>query len=87
MQIGKTLSLAQVVLTLLWLAPLASYAKPVGEAVSVITDSETMDPNGFKLMVMCIGLLVFLAFSLIGATIFYFAKGKNKQSSDGKSEL
>ncbi len=59
----------------------AAYAKPVGEAMSVITDSETTDPNGFKLMVMCIGLLVFLAFTLIGVTIFYFTKGKKKDQS------
>jgi hypothetical protein len=57
---------------------MAAYAKPVGEAVSVVTDSETMDPNGVKLMVMCISLLVFLAFSLIGVTIFYFTKAKKK---------
>jgi len=63
----------------LMLAPLAAYAKPVGEAVSVVTDSESMDPNGVKLMVMCIALLVFLAFTLIGVTIFYFAKSKEKE--------
>lgn len=62
------------------LAPLMVYSKPVGEAVSVVTDSETMDPNGVKLMVGCIALLVFLAFTLIGVTIWYFAKAKKKES-------
>jgi hypothetical protein len=57
----------------------AAIAKSVGEAMSVVTDSEASDPNGFKLMIIAIGLLVFLAFSLIGVTIFYFAKNK-KQS-------
>jgi cytochrome c biogenesis protein CcdA len=63
------------------LVPLTAYAKPVGEAVSVVTDSETMDPNGVKLMVMCISLLVFLAFTLIGVTIFYFTQAKKKDQS------
>ena len=68
--------LSPVVLLLL---PLAANAKPVGEAVSVVTDSDSMDPNGVKLMVMCISLLVFLAFTLIGVTIFYFTKAKKKE--------
>jgi hypothetical protein len=55
-----------------------AHAKSVGDAVSVVTDSDTMDPNGVKLMVICIGLLIFLAFTLIGVTIFYFAKSKKK---------
>jgi cytochrome c biogenesis protein CcdA len=63
----------------LMFAPLTAYAKNVGEAVSVVTDSESMDPNGVKLMLMCIALLVFLAFTLIGVTIFYFAKSKKKE--------
>ena len=58
----------------------AAMAKPVNEAVSVITDSETTDPNGFKWMIICIALLVFVAFTLIGVTIFYFAKSKKDQA-------
>jgi hypothetical protein len=59
----------------------AAFAKPVSEAVSVISDSETTDPNGFKWMIICIALLVFVAFTLIGVTIFYFAKAKKDHQS------
>lgn len=56
-------------------------SKPVNEPVSVITDSETTDPSGFKWMIVCIALLVFVAFTLIGVTIFYFTKGKKDRSA------
>ena len=75
---------APIVLSLVvpWLNMAAVYAKPVNEAVSVVTDSDSMDANGVKLMVVCISLLVFVAFTLIGVTIFYFTKAKKKSPSE-----
>jgi hypothetical protein len=65
-------------IVLISIAPV--WAKPLSDAISTVTDTESTDPNGFKLMIVCIGLLVFLAFTLIGVTIFYFAKQKKKDT-------
>ncbi|MDR3612073.1 MAG: hypothetical protein P4L53_00805 [Candidatus Obscuribacterales bacterium] len=58
------------------LLPLAAQAAPVAQAAVDEIDSQALDPNGFKLMTICIAMLVFLALSLIGGVIFYFVKSK-----------
>jgi hypothetical protein len=52
------------------------YAKPIGDAVRDEVDSQSLDPAGFRLMLMCIGMLVLLVVSLFAGTMFYFLKGK-----------
>lgn len=60
-----------------WSAQFA-IAKQVGEALSDMGDIQDTDPNGFKLMVFCIGFIVVLGATLIGVTAVYFMKSKNK---------
>jgi hypothetical protein len=60
--------------------PLAAQAAPVAQAAADEIDSQALDPNGFRLMTICIAMLVFLALSLIGGVIFYFIKSKKTKS-------
>jgi hypothetical protein len=62
------------------LLPLAAQAAPVAQAAVDEIDSQALDPNGFKLMAICIAMLVFLALSLIGGVIFYFIKSKKTKA-------
>ncbi len=54
-------------------------AKSVGDAINVIGSTSETDPNGFKLMLFCIGLLFVVATSLIAATVMYGFKKKKKE--------
>jgi hypothetical protein len=61
--------------TFVWVQSIV-YAKPMADAVRDEVDSQSMDPAGFRLMLMCIGLLALLVVSLFAGTMFYFLKGK-----------
>ncbi len=52
------------------------YAAPIADAVRDEVDSQSTDPAGFRLMMMCIGLLFLLVVSLFAGTMFYFLKAK-----------
>ena len=58
------------------LLPLAVQAAPVAQAAADEIDSQGLDPNGFKLMIVCISILVLFALCLIGGVVFYFMKSK-----------
>lgn len=70
---------SSVVLSLFWCD--AVFAKQVGEAVSDMGEVGTEDPNGYKLMVISIGIIFTCALSLIGVTTWYMLKGKKKPKS------
>ncbi len=54
-------------------------AKQVGEAVSDMGQVGESDPNGYKLMVISIGIIFTCAITLIGVTMaFMFKKKKPK---------
>jgi len=77
-KIGLPLSNLLLLIGVLVTVAAPAWATPISDAIGPVTDTETTDPNGFKLMIVCIGLLIFVAFTLIGVTIFYFAKQKKK---------
>jgi hypothetical protein len=62
------------------LLPIAAQAAPVAQAAADEIDSQALDPNGFRLMTICIAMLVFLALSLIGGVIFYFVRSKKTKA-------
>ena len=62
----------------LYLYAVPCWAKDVSEALHDMGDVEGTDPNGFKLMVVCICFLFVLAGTLIGVTTWYMLKGKKK---------
>jgi hypothetical protein len=66
------------ILAVAFFGQVLAYAKPIADAAKDEVDSQVADPNGFRLMMMCIGLLFVLALSLIGGTMFYFFKSKKK---------
>jgi hypothetical protein len=68
------------VLILSAIIPMAAQAAPVAQAAADEIDSQALDPNGFKLMAICIAMLAFLALSLIGGVIFYFIKSKKTKA-------
>jgi hypothetical protein len=59
-----------------WLCCHSAFAKNASEAVSDMQAVSDTDPNGFKWMVVCIGLLFVIATSLIVATVVYGMKSK-----------
>ncbi|HEY9715204.1 MAG TPA: hypothetical protein V6C72_17165 [Chroococcales cyanobacterium] len=67
---------ALIAMSLFLLMDVPCFAKDVGQAVSDMGDSEITDPNGVKLMMISIGILVLCVAGLIGGTVFYMFKGK-----------
>jgi len=59
-----------------WLCCHAAWAKNAGQAVEDMQAVSDTDPNGFKWMIVCIGLLFLIATSLIVATVMYGMKKK-----------
>jgi hypothetical protein len=55
-----------------------AFAKQVGEALQDMGDVGDTDPNGFKLMVISIGLIFCVALTLIGVTTAYMLKSKKQ---------
>ncbi len=62
--------------TCVWLCCHSALAKNANEAVSDMQAVSDTDPNGFKWMIVCIGLLFLIATSLIVATVIYGMKKK-----------
>lgn len=60
--------------------PAVVHAAPIAQAAADEIDSQALDPNGFKLMTICIVLLVVMALSLMGGVIFYFLKSKKPKA-------
>jgi hypothetical protein len=60
----------------IWLYCNAAWAKDPGQAVADMQSVSDTDPNGFKWMIVCIGLLFLVATSLIVGTVFYGMKKK-----------
>jgi hypothetical protein len=71
----NSLALSSLRLTLfVWtIGILPALSDPISNEIQTISES---DPNALKLMVMCIGLLVLCAGTLIGVTTYYLLKGK-----------
>lgn len=62
-----------------------SFAKQVGEALTDLSQVQDTDPNGFRLMIMCIGLLFTLAATLIGVTVWYMTTERAKQRARARN--
>lgn len=60
----------------IWLCCHAAWAKNAAQAVEDMQGVSDTDPNGFKWMIVCIGLLFLIATSLIVATVVYGMKKK-----------
>jgi hypothetical protein len=60
----------------LWLSSQPAWAKDAAQAVQDLQAVSDTDPNGFKWMIVCIGLLFLVATSLIVATVMYGMKKK-----------
>ncbi|HEY9682223.1 MAG TPA: hypothetical protein V6C89_13220 [Drouetiella sp.] len=56
----------------------AVWAKNAAQAVQDLQSVSDTDPNGFKWMIVCIGLLFLVATSLIVATVMYGIKKQKK---------
>lgn len=56
----------------------ASLAKDAAQAMQDMQSVSDTDPNGFKWMIVCIGLLFLVATSLIVATVMYGMKRKKE---------
>ncbi len=56
----------------------ASLAKDAAQAMQDMQSVSDTDPNGFKWMIVCIGLLFLVATSLIVATVMYGMKQKKE---------
>lgn len=63
---------------LIWLMGNASLAKDAAQAMQDMQSVSDTDPNGFKWMIVCIGLLFLVATSLIVATVMYGMKRKKE---------
>lgn len=65
---------------------LPAWAQNIDHSLGPIKQAQNADPAGFQLMIFCIGLLVFMVMGLFLGTMFYFMKGKKKQSGSDNTK-
>jgi hypothetical protein len=73
----KLITLVSSMVSLLFAAT-PCWAKQVGEALSDMSSVQDTDPNGFKIMLISIGMIFLVAITLISVTTMYMFKGKKK---------